>query len=258
MKDFIQCRTCAKKPGPKNMPGFFYVDLENGQQAIAECSCHKRFVKEELNRIKASKAGLWYSDYTPANDYVGTKSLQNVEHLEEYIRFFKSPAYSSSIIYMHGPNGSQKTTLAQWVGLSLLRKGFKVKYILMQYLVSKLANENFETDEEAIKELEDLKNVDCLIIDEALDKNKVTLYKSGYQLPFLESFIRDRVDYRKKGIVFVSNVAPSDIESQGFGKSIQDFIVRNTVPKETDLLFKDVYHQVKSSFDVDKLFKGNK
>lgn len=250
---YIQCRTCSKKPGPKGMLGFYYITLSNGQQGIMECTCHKKYVQEEVLRINSEKSGIWYVDYD-VSQYVGTKSLANVEKLKAFVSRFKEPKFSSSVLYLYGPNGTQKTTLAQWMGLNLLRDKVSVRYLLMQHLITLLKDKDFETDEAVLDEIEALKNIDCLIIDEAFNPTSVTLYKSGYQLPFLVQFLKDRVESRRKGVVFVSNKAPTEISKSGFGDTVESFIVRNTVPQGSNLLFEDNVMATQASFNIEKLF----
>lgn len=246
--EFIPCRDCAKKPGPK--PGYYYVDF-GYQKAAVECSCHKEYMKQKNFLTAAPEAGIWVEAlrYDPEKDYVGIKSKINVERVMKYVMGFEK--YSSELLYFWGPNGTQKTTLAQWVGASLLFKGYTVKYLLMQNLLSLLTSK-FDSDDDKIKAIDKLYTADLLIIDESFSKDKVTLYESGYQLPFLDRFIRERAEIRRKGIIFISNKGPTTIESQKFSKSIQDFVERNT--KRSCLYFEDNYMQTVSDFEPTSIF----
>ena len=111
-----------------------------------------------------------------------------------------------------------------------------------------------ERDEEIQGKLEKLEDVDLLLIDEAFDKEKVTLYKSNFQVPFIDSFLRNRMQTKHKGIIFISNVSPYDIESKGFNYSIQDLVVRNMNKEKGFMEFKDRYDDIKSSVDTEDLF----
>ena len=99
-------------------------------------------------------------------------------------------------------------------------------------------------------------NVDLLIIDEAFDKDKVSLYKSGFQLPYLDSFLRNRFEMKNKSIFFISNIKPSDIAKYGFGISLQDFVERNT--RGSQLFFSDRYVDNAGVMDPNSLFKSLK
>jgi len=256
MAAFIPCRRCANKPGPK--PGFYYVTYPGTKQkGVVECECHKQFVIQETLQHKAIDANVWPEafSYNIDTEYTGTRSLKDVQRLKKYV--YEFPNFKSSVVYMYGPNGTQKTTLAHWIGANVLHQGYSVKYLLMQSLLMTISG--FERDEskqaEKQAEIEKLANTDLLIIDESFSKDKVTLYESGYQLPFLDRFLRERVEIKKKGIVFISNKPPSEIERQKFSASIQNFIERNTVkPNGACLLFEDNYMQSKTDFDPGSLF----
>jgi DNA replication protein DnaC len=253
MTEFVPCRNCKGKAGPKK--GFFYVNVPYGDstaKGIVECDCHKAYVQHEMLQIRAMEADIWPAalDYNIDAEYKGTKSKANVERLRKYV--FEFDKFKSAMVYIYGPNGTQKTTLAHWIGANVLRRGYTVKYMLMQNLLVALAS-GFE-EEEKIARVNKLKEVDLLIIDESFSKDKVTIYDSGYQLPYLDRFLRERFEMKKKGIVFISNKNSKEIESQKFSRSIQDFVIRNTVPHKTDLEFVDNYMLEASNFSVKGLF----
>lgn len=259
---FTPCRICGRKEGPEDLPGFYYVPLENGSLGVEECECHKDWTRKNLLRIRAKRANIWSSDSALAyneNSYVGQKSSHEVSKLKKYIDNFveKDPRFMSTVLYMYGPHGTQKTHLAQWIGLSLLNYNFKVQYTLMQTLITSLSpefNNSKEQDEDKQSLADSLLNADCLIIDESFQAEKVTLYKSKYQLPFLETFLRTRIDILQKSTIFISNVKPSEIDANGFEKSLESFVQRNTVAKKTLLTFEDVYDELQNQFDVEGIF----
>ena len=234
MTKFIPCRTCASKPGPQ--PGYFYVERE-GKTFIKECSCHKRWEEELKISQRLKDANIWNTDYDLDN-YVGEKSREDAQLLKVFIDNFKEK-FSDKMVYMYGLNSCQKTTLAMWVGKSLIQKDFTVYYTLMESLSIALTAD-FNNESEAKKEIvRRALEADLLIVDEAFDKSKLTLYKSGYQIPFIDRFIRERFEINKKAIIFISNKKPTEIDEQGFGISMQSLIVRNV--EESTLEFFDRY-----------------
>lgn len=250
MSDFIPCRSCAKKRGPK--PGYFYVNLPPyNQRAAVECECHKRFVKQATFMTKAKEANIWPQalSYNPLVEYKGAKSGENLTRFMQYVNSFSS--YEDALVYIYGPNGTQKTTLAQWAGAQLIMRGYSVRYILMQTLLSLLSS-GFDSDEDKLEKIARLQRMDLLIIDEAFSKDKVTLYESGYQLPFLDRFLRERIEINQKGLLVISNKAPELIESQKFSRSIQDFVDRNS--RASRLLFEDNYLQEANDFNPRSIF----
>ena len=113
----------------------------------------------------------------------------------------------------------------------------------------------FEKDEvrqqEKQAEIEKLKSVDLLIVDEAWNTSAVTLYKSGYQLPFLTQFLKERFEVARKGIVFISNVSPESI-AKIFENPLQNLIARSVV--RTTLKLEDNYMQTRTDFNPNSLF----
>lgn len=247
MKEYTPCRSCYNKQGP--LPGFYYTFIEN-QRYVIECPCHIRWKEEVRLGIRARESNIWENPPNLQTTYLGNKSLEDKDRLIKYASNFEN--YKNNIVYLYGPNGTQKTTAAMWVGLELLKKGYSVHYVLM-YKLSLLLTTMFEEKESAEKILMQYKEADLLIIDESFSKDKIVLYKSGYQLPFLDSFLRERIDLQKKGILFLSNSPPQNIEKEGFSKSIQDLISRNVT--QSTLYFQDNYIASKeNNFEAGSLF----
>jgi len=251
MDKFISCRSCKDKSPIKG-----YILTKVGEHDIlVECNCHKEWRLRKELIYKADTSNIWSSDSSldySSDKYVGQISKENVNKLIKYIDRYDNEIVRSSVLYLWGPNGTQKTTLAHWIGLSLLKKNYTVKYITMQMLVKLL--HDFEGREEKDKEVDFLHEVDCLIIDESFNKDKVTLYKSGFQQPFIETFLKERIETNKKGIIFVSNTNPHEIVKHGFSDSIQNFVIRNTVEKKTELLMEDEYYKNISKIDYTSIF----
>ncbi len=252
MKDFIPCRTCL---GKSSQAG--YIEKEdNGYKYLIECSCHTEWRRVKDIIYRSNLSNIWSDEislkYKPLQHYVGEQSKDEVLKLMKYVDNFKEKKYNSSVLYIWGKNGTQKTTICQWVGLSLIQNNFSAMFTNMQQL-SKLLSDLNEREEKN-ETITELKELDLLIIDESFSKEKVTLYKSGFQLPFIEEFLKERIEWRKKGIIFISNVDTKDIVKNGFSESIQSLIQRNTIPKGTVLEFKDIYFENVSKIDIEKLF----
>lgn len=248
---FTPCRICGTKEGP--IKGYYY-DTEDGFQIIRECSCHGQWRRISKIRSLAEKANIWSTEefltYHPSHSYVGKKSLSSIDKLEGYLENIVRDKESviPRILYFQGDYGTQKTHIAQWLGLELIRKKITVKYLMMNTLIKILADDL--PSEEKNAKIDEVKSVDVLIIDEAFQKEKMTIYKSGYQLPFIEIFIRERLDLEKKGTIFISNVPPTKIKESGMSDSLQDFVVRNTI--STLLLFEDNYMRERNPLDIQK------
>lgn len=235
---FVPCEKCSKNN--KGLPpGYYWVN--NRTKLAAECECHRVYEMNQRVHALFRHYGFndKYWDYNPRS-YVGTKSLESKNRLINYItQFSQNPEVRKLLVYMYGPNGTQKTSLANFVGRELLKDGFVVRYILMNNLIADLQDKEF--NQESADRVNKLKEADLLIIDEAMDKSKLTLYKSGYQQSFIDTFVRDRIQSQNKGILFISNVHPDNIAEQGLSISIQDFIQRECKVNNTLLTFEDNY-----------------
>lgn len=263
VREFVQCRRCPriKNDGPE--PGYYYSKVGN-YSFIQECECHKRWREETLMEVKFSEAKV-STDYT-FDCYRGIKSLRDLECLK---RVAENPEKfkNQKMIYVWGPNGCQKTSMVKVLGKELIKKGYSVQYTLMSDLITGLVSD-FSMNEDAKEKKEYFiqKCMDCdfLIIDEAFDAKKAYLYVSGYQVPYLDTFIRNRFEINGKSIIFVSNIYPNQIAEvpaskpgeparQGFGTSLQNLIERNT--KQSLLEFKDVWVENANQFDRYSMFE---
>jgi DNA replication protein DnaC len=254
LKKFEPCRICINKNSPKDLPGFYYIG-EGLNRQIKECTCHKKWIRDTLVKVKVREAKL-ESDpedselmtYDPLKHYVGTESLVSVKKLTFIKDNFKN-LFIHTPIYIVGEYRTQKTHLAKWLGISLIKKGYSAYYINMQDIVKAL-DLRFSEEKTAQNEefIEKLLSVDFLIIDESFYKIKVRMYVSGIQFPALDSFLRERIDQRRKSTCFVSNIAPDGIEKEGFSDSIQDYVARKIRENNTELIFKDNYDKVKNKF----------
>lgn len=249
IRPFVPCRKCKarEKAGNRGPEPGYYNDNYNGYEIIKECDCHKKWRQEQDLNHKLEKSGV-VADYS-FEDYRGNASREQLECLKLMANNFSKFAYKK-MIYLYGINGTQKTSMVQVLGKELIKQGYSVQYTLMNTLINNLVKD-FDDPNQEIKDafIKRCTEVDLLIIDESFDSTKTTVYKSGYQIPFLDAFIRSRFESGKKSILFVSNKLPSDIASQGFGISLQNLIERNT--QQSFLEFKDVY--VKNSNVIDKM-----
>lgn len=254
MEKFIACRKCAGKGVRGQSTGYIYNAELN---AVRECECHIRYRTNKGILDRLEKAGIGQDDfvlnYNIDTDYVGTQSLESVSKIKKYISQFKAglPAYHHAMLYMYGINGSQKTTIGKYICKeivstckdddykdSLYPNYYKAQFITMNDLIKQLTILDTDKQETAMKKIND---ADVLIIDESFDKEKVTIYKSGFQIPYLDSFLRKFMMNPTKSIIFISNVEPKEIESNGYSHSIQDFVERQTTIQNSVLPFMDNY-----------------
>jgi len=243
MDKFIPCSNCVD--------GYIYyrATKDGSSEYVKRCQCLTNYIENKNLELRLKGSGLALSIVGyDIKTYIGKKSIKELEKVEKFIKEFKEKFYCKHL-YIFGPNGTQKTTIAQYIGRELIRQGLSIKYALMNEIIKTLSKEGFE--KEVQQEIKDYYKVDCLIIDEAFDKEKILWYKSNYQMNFLDSLLRKRIDQYNKSIIFVSNKFVESI-NDNFNTSIYDLIKRNT--EQTILEFYDHY-SLKNDFDPKDLWK---
>jgi len=222
---------------------------------VRECKCKTVWKKRQMLRIKLEKGNIPYIDFIQDFDlkegYKGKDRFMNIPKVLKYVNDYKR--YRSESLYFYGANGTQKTTVASWIACQLLNQGYTVEYITMKRLVDLLLPD-YDRDRDSYKIVERLKRTDLLIIDEAFDKTKLAIYKSGYQLSFLDDFIRNRMQRYGESTLFVSNVDIEDIVANGFSISLQDLVKRSCTMNGAEFIFEDNYLDECSHFDIKSIF----
>lgn len=238
MKKYEPCSSCDN--------GWIY----SGDSAI-KCSCLSAYQENTLIELRLTKAGIEGFD-KDFSDYKGRDLPKNLDKIKFYTSGLKSRYANDSHLYLYGPNGTQKSTMSKVILKKAIELGLSGKFILMGDLMDILVS-GFQ-DEEKRATIDPYLNCDLLIIDDCFDKHKIVLYRSGYQLPFLDKFLRMRLETLKKNTIFTSNVLISEIEKNGFSYDIQNLIERTVQFKKGDLEFKDVYTKEETDFDVHSLW----
>jgi DNA replication protein DnaC len=239
MTKFTPCKKCDH--------GYYF---DNTTGVATSCGCLIAYQKDVRKQVALQRAGIEGFDLTFDN-YKGKDLNQNLLKLKKYISEIKTTYANGSHLYFTGPNGTQKSTVAKIVLRSCVEQGLSGKFILMSDLVD-ILTDVYSNDPKRESELDVLRTVDMLIIDDAFDKNKVTLYKSGYQLSFIDRFIRTRLEVIHNNTIFTSNVAIDKISENGFTKDIQNLLTRSVKVKKGELLFTDVW--VEEELDIKSLW----
>ena len=202
MIEFKACRKCHHTKGP--VPeGYYMEERLNPRTGIKvpimiECEHHRiwRIKKSAEKKFIDNGFNKECYDYDIAN-YKGNESISNVNRLIKYVHLFDNKdenirrQITKSVIYLYGPNGTQKTTLANWIGSELLQKGVSCCYALMKKIIDELWES--QRDEESKAYINKLLKCDVLIIDEAFSKDKIHLWQSGNQIGYIDEFLRERV-----------------------------------------------------------------
>ncbi len=238
MNNFVSCKIC------KN--GWIINDENN--EAI-KCECLKLYQQDVENEsiINNSNLPIQIKEYNISR-YIGKDKNENIKKLKKYIDEFEEK-FKYISLYVWGTNSTQKTTVLGFFGKELAKKGFSVYYCLMNDLVKDLCNVQFK--KELQEKIDTYNTIDCLLIDESFDLKKMAVYESGYQLSFIDSFLRTRIEQYKKSTIFISNISIDSIDIK-FGKSIIELLKRNC--KNTCLEFKDSI-RLANNFEVKDIWK---
>ena len=253
---YIPCDKCRGKVGPRGQPGFYYVDEDN-KRFVTECTCHKYWIEENRRYIEAERCGIWTDEsslyYSLPPSYRGEKSKGTITKITKYIdSLFDSYAKVFSL-YLTGVSGTQKTTVAQYIGLNFFEAKMKAYFLQMQPFIRNISNPYGIDEEEGASRKKFMKVVegaDCLIIDNAFEKDASPVY-GGNQSSYIEGFLRERMEVNHKAVIFVSKVAPNEIKKQGYSESLQEFVIKQTTNKGTQLEFLDIFND----FEVSSIFK---
>jgi|LSQA01.1.fsa_nt_gi DNA replication protein DnaC len=253
------CYNDKEVPRIKSYEGYYYEETSPGLHVLRPCDKFSEYSRKHQVFLKFKKSNIPDSiiKYEIEKDYLGNKSLNTIELIKKYFKYFcntknkrllpYTEIAKKAILYFYGDNGTQKTHVAHWLLKELLFYDFNVYYTTMQDL-TKLLVDTVEVDEKEKELIDFCLNCDLLVIDEAFDKSKMTLFKSAYQIPFLDSFIRNRIQ-KEKATIFISNVLPENIsklsektnEGVEIMKSLSDLIQRNIQINNSLLVFEDNY-----------------
>ena len=88
----------------------------------------------------------------------------------------------------------------------------------------------------------------------SFDKDKILIYKSGYQLSFLDRFLRRRIESLGLNTIFTSNVPIEEIESNGFSYDIQNLIERSVKLRGGLMEFKDTFVSEEHDIDIKSIW----
>jgi uncharacterized protein YciU (UPF0263 family) len=208
--------------------------------------------KEHLNLLEAKRhllsAGIGELSPYGIDTYVGEDRFNNIPKLRKYCDEFRKNFLHIHLYLWSRVNGTQKSTCAKDIIIRLAKQGIKSKFILMDSLIKTLLEA--ERDSEAKQKARDWSSAEFLVIDECFAKGQITLFKSGYQISFLNTFLKERLEVFKRATCFTANVPIEDIGHE-WGLSIQSLVDRS-IP--TPMLFNDTV--AKTSFRNDDIWKS--
>jgi hypothetical protein len=208
--------------------------------------------KEYLNLLETKRyllsAGV--GEVTPygLDTYIGEDRFNNIPKLRKYCDEFKTNFLRIHLYLWSRINGTQKSTCAKDIIVRLARRGVKSKFVLMDSLIKTLLDA--ERNDDSKQKAGEWSSTEFLVIDECFAKGQITLFKSGYQLAFLNTFLKERMEVFRRATCFTANTPIEEI-GQEWGAGIQSLVDRG-VP--TPMLFNDTI--AKTRFRNDDIWGG--
>lgn len=218
--------------------------IKNGSAVRCECwikyrerlSLLKRMldanlVVEESSREEVEKL-ISYS----LKDYKGNDMSGNIPKIRKYIDKFEE-RFRSVNLFFTGTNGTQKSTLARYMVLELIRKGFSAYYTITKDFIDVVMAS--ERDELKAEKLDRILKVDFLVLDE-FSPDKIAMYNSGYKQSIITSPIKKRFETIRKATIVISNKTLTELKNGEMGMTLSDLIDRET-KNGCQLTFTDNY-----------------
>lgn len=226
-----------------------YVEREvDGETFLIKTEEWKTLQDKALFEARFEASGLpFHVKELSLKDYIGTNRAIP-RKLSIYLNKFEEKFCHVHLYFWSHENGTQKTTTASILGKELIEKGFSVRFILMGDLLSLLSS--LEKKDEVSSKRQELLECDYLVIDDSFDKKKATIYRSGFQISFLDIFLRERLEVKKKATCFTSNFSLDEIDEEVFGRSLKK-LVKRSIPEPFEF---NIFYSDRNDFDPTTLW----
>jgi hypothetical protein len=205
----------------------------DGEEMVAFTSEWKEHLALLETKRYLAIAGI---DGLPAHGletYIGKDKDRNIPKLKIYCDEFDTKFHGTHLYLWSTVNGTQKSTCAKDIIVRLARQGIQGYFVLMDDLLHQLTKA--ERDESAEAKVSVWQNAPFLVIDECFTKGQVTLFSTGYQKAFLNTFLKIRLEVNRLATCFTANT-PIDGIGEIWGASLQS-LVNRSIP--TPMLFDD-------------------
>ena len=227
--------------------------LIDGEVYVRKTKEWEEYQRSHALRYALMSSGIpaFVSDLT-LDDYVDPRHENpNLGRLKKYVAEFESRYRMVHLYIWSHMNGTQKTTTASIVAKSLIQNGFVCRFVLMGDLIRCLSSLEDEEKEENQYRISSWADCDFLVIDDSFDKKKATIYRSQFQISFLDQFLRKRLEIDRKATCFTSNFSIDEIDEAVFGLSLKKLVERS-VPDPFEF---SVPYTLRNDFDPDELWK---
>ena len=256
---FVPCDRCKDKLHTQ-VVGWYYTDETKTQ--VLECECHKEWKIKNLYKIRAKKSKLMTfsssedsSPYDWRIHYKGDLSRDVPLKLEHIINNIDKPLFKNSSLYLYGKEQTQKTVLINWVGISLAMKGYIVLYEKTHEFLDRIVCTSFDKDqiEKASEYRKKVMEADFLILDDFMLSDRAPYY--GKLSPYVDLYLRERLEVNNKPIYFVSSYKPKDLVCNAFSDSTKSFI--DSIVRRTNT-YLNCLDSINKIDNLDDLFLGIK
>jgi DNA replication protein DnaC len=213
-------------------PKYRLIDQDNEEMAIPTPEWKEYLALLKIKRYLAA-TGIDDIPKYGLDSYIGEDKSRNIPKLKKYCEEFDTK-FSRVHLYLWSTiNGTQKSTCAKDIIVRLARKGIQGYFVLMDDLLHWLMKA--ERDETAEAKVKVWQNASFLVIDECFTKGQVTLFSTGYQKAFLNTFLKTRLEVNRLATCFTANTSVDEI-GEVWGASLQSLINRS-IP--TPMFFDD-------------------
>jgi DNA replication protein DnaC len=213
-------------------PKYKLIEQDGEEMAVLTPEWKEHLALLEIKRYLAA-TGIDVIPNYGLDSYVGEDRNKNIPKLKKYCEEFDTKFNRVHLYLWSTVNGTQKSTCAKDIIVRLAGKGIQGYFVLMDDLLHWLMKA--ERDEAADAKVKVWQNASFLVIDECFTKGQVTLFSTGYQKAFLNTFLKTRIEINRFATCFTANTPIDDI-GEMWGPSLQSLINRS-IP--TPMFFDD-------------------
>ena len=230
-------------------PKYKILEQDGGEMVIPTPEWKQYLAGLEVKR-RLIIAGINEDQIFGLDSYIGEDKNKNIPKLKKYCREFEINFSGIHLYFWSKVNATQKSTCAKDIIIKLARKGIQGYFVLMDDLIHYLMKA--ERDEAAELKIKIWQKAPFLVIDECFTKGQVTLFSTGSQKAYLNTFLKKRLEIDRLATCFTANT-PIEGIGEMWGPSLQSLIDRS-IP--TPMYFDDTVGA--SRFRNDDIWEDDK
>jgi hypothetical protein len=213
-------------------PKYKIIESDGEEMAVPTPEWKEHLAELEVKRY-LSASGIKEIPKYGLDTYIGEDQNRNIPKLKKYCEEFDTKFKKIHLYLWSDVNGTQKSTCAKDIIVRLAKKGIQGYFVLMDDLIHWLLKA--ERDEAAGRKVKMWQKAAFLVIDECFTKGQVTLFSTGYQKAFINTFLKNRLEVNQLATCFTANIAIEGI-GELWGDGLQSLINRS-IP--TPMFFDD-------------------